>query len=185
MEDLRPQRLCWGLQQRLLPRAGAVRATRPDSGHVLLEQFGTGPATVFLGGKRVEGTWSKTDRKARTRFYDAQGGEIRFNRGSTFIEAIGLESTVIVAATAAGLPAIPPYEPAPPDLPKDVSVETPTVTGTPSPGGSPSPTRSGTVVTGTPSVGKTSTAAVQASTTVAAPSARVTTVTTPAASATP
>lgn len=154
-----------------------------DSGHVLLEQFGSGPATVFLDGRAVEGSWSKTDRKARTRFYDANGSEIRFNRGSTFIEVIGLESTVIVAATAAGLPAIPPYEPAPPDPAKPAEAETPTATGPQSPGGSPSPARSATGVTGTPSGSKTPTAVVTASTTVGVPSAVVTAATTPAASA--
>jgi hypothetical protein len=155
-----------------------------EAGHVLLEQFGSGPATVFLDGKQVEGTWSKADRKARTRFYDAQGSEIRFNRGSTFIEVIGLQSTVTVAATAAGLPAIPPYEPPPPGAPADAAEETPTVTGTPPASVSPGPAGSATAVTGTPSPGKTPTAPAPTGTAPSGPSATVTAAATPASSTT-
>ncbi|MEO9255277.1 MAG: DUF3048 domain-containing protein, partial [Tepidiformaceae bacterium] len=70
-----------------------------DSGHVLLGQFGSGPATVFMDGRQIAATWKKADRKARTRYYDANGNEIAFNRGPIFIEVIGLQSTVTVAAT--------------------------------------------------------------------------------------
>jgi hypothetical protein len=82
-----------------------------DSGHVLLEQIGTGPATVFLDGRAVEGTWKKADRASRTRYYDASGAEIAFNRGPIFIEVVGPESGVLVTPTADLLPPMPLYTP--------------------------------------------------------------------------
>jgi hypothetical protein len=80
-----------------------------DAGHVLLDQLGKGPASVFRDGKRLDGTWSKTDRKARTRFTDTAGAEIAFNRGPIFIEVVSPQSGLLVKANAADLPAIPPY----------------------------------------------------------------------------
>lgn len=83
-----------------------------DSGHVLLDQIGTGPATVFLDGKaKVDGTWKKTDRASRTRYYDSSGAEIAFNRGPIFIEVVGPESGVLVTPTADLLPPMPLYTP--------------------------------------------------------------------------
>jgi Protein of unknown function (DUF3048) N-terminal domain/Protein of unknown function (DUF3048) C-terminal domain len=112
-----------------------------DVGHVLLDQFGIGPASVFLDGKQIEGTWKKADRKSRTRFYDAQGQEIAFDRGPTFVEVIGLQSSMTVTATVAELPAIPPYVPPPPAEPTSED-EGSTPTTTPLPAVSPSPTGS-------------------------------------------
>jgi len=82
-----------------------------QSGHVLLEQLGEGPATVFTGGKAVTGKWTKADRESRTRFYDESGQEIAFERGPVFIEVIGQQSKLTVKATTAELPELPAYEP--------------------------------------------------------------------------
>ncbi len=114
------------------------------SGHVLLEQFGEGPATVFTGGRAIEGTWRKADRKARTRFYDASGNEIAFERGPIFIEVIGQQSEFTFTADAAALPELPRYVPPPPapgpiaddDLPPTL---TPTEAATPAPTATPTP----------------------------------------------
>ncbi|MEX1104031.1 MAG: DUF3048 domain-containing protein, partial [Dehalococcoidia bacterium] len=85
-----------------------------ESAHVLLEQFGTGEATVYLDGKAIAGTWKKDDRQGRTRFYDAAGAEIAFNRGPIWIEVVGPDSPVTSTVTAAEMPALPPYVPPPP-----------------------------------------------------------------------
>ena len=124
-----------------------------ESGHVLLDQFGQGPATVFVDGRAIEGTWRKKDRTGRTRFYDGSGAEIAFNRGPIFIEVVGPESLVTVAAEASGLPEMPPYEPPPQAVPEATSdggeTATPTQEATPlpsaTPGGSPSPHPSASV----------------------------------------
>jgi len=115
-----------------------------ENGHVLLDQFGEGPASVFLDGRVVEGKWTKKDRTGRTRYFDAAGREIAFNRGPIFIEVVGPQSLVTVSPTVAGLPAIPPYEPPPvyapgPDEP---GASTPEPVGSPLP--SPSPSSSAT-----------------------------------------
>lgn len=122
-----------------------------DSGHVLLDQIGTGKATVFLDGKQIDGTWKKAERQARTRFYDSRGAEIAFDRGSTFIEVIGFGSTVTVTGAAAELPKIPEYVPPPPQpadttAPDDTSTPpaAPTASASASPSRSPSAIASGT-----------------------------------------
>jgi hypothetical protein len=126
-----------------------------ENGHVLIDNIGSGPVQVFIDGKVIVGTWKKADRKARTRFYDAQGKEIAFDRGATFIEVIGLQSTMTVTATAAELPAIPQYSPPPQIAPVDDGEDDAPPVNTPTPGASPTPTRGGTA---TPTPGGTSTA---------------------------
>ncbi|KKR18533.1 MAG: hypothetical protein UU65_C0002G0032 [candidate division CPR2 bacterium GW2011_GWC1_41_48] len=49
---------------------------------------GSGNATIFLDGQAVKAIWKKADRKSPTRFYDAAGNEIKFNRGQTWFEVI-------------------------------------------------------------------------------------------------
>jgi len=81
-----------------------------EAGHVLLDQFGEGDAIVFTGGRAVTARWRKKDRLSRTRFYDAFGQDVTFARGPIFIEVVGPQSPVVVAANAATLPPLPPYE---------------------------------------------------------------------------
>jgi hypothetical protein len=54
-------------------------------GHVLYGSVGEGPAYIFLDGQVIEAVWSKTAREERTRYYDLNGDEIRFNRGNTWV----------------------------------------------------------------------------------------------------
>ena len=148
-----------------------------ESGHVLLDQLGSGKAMVFLDGRQIDATWKKADRKSRTRLYDKAGAEIAFDRGSTFIEVVGFESAVTVAVMAAGLPKIPAYVPPPPAAPDSTdsggvsptqsasnspspsASKSPTATasGTPQPGASssPQPSGTGTASAGTPSATQT------------------------------
>jgi hypothetical protein len=103
-----------------------------SSGHVLLEQFGTGEATVYVDGKAIAGTWKKDDRQGRTRFYDANGIEIAFNRGPIWIEVVGPDSAITVTANAADMPPLPPYVPPPPSTIPEEPEEIPTA-ATPDP----------------------------------------------------
>ncbi|HXU23507.1 MAG TPA: DUF3048 C-terminal domain-containing protein, partial [Tepidiformaceae bacterium] len=121
-----------------------------SSGHVLIDQIGSGPATVFFDGQAITGTWKKADRTARTRFYDAKGNEIALERGPTFIEVIGLQSTLTVTASAAALPPMPQYVPPPPSAPSepdDTAPPPPTLPPLETPGSGSSATPS---ATGTP-----------------------------------
>lgn len=111
------------------------------SGHVLYDQFGEGPATVFLDGHMIEGTWKKKDRLARTRFYDNAGREIAFNRGPIWIEVAGPQSGVTTAETLDALPPMPQYEPPPQYGPGDGGNDEEEVTPV-APRGSPSPSAS-------------------------------------------
>ena len=143
------------------------------SGHVLLDQIGTGPATVFLDGKAIEATWKKTDRTSRTRFYDSSSAEVAFNRGPIFIEVVGPDSGVLTTPTADSLPPMPFYVPPGSAAgPGGVDEETPTPTQAP---------------TATPTAGATSRPSVTATASPSAtprPSATATQ-SPPAASATP
>jgi hypothetical protein len=58
-------------------------------GHVVYDQVGSGPAVVFMDGRMTQGEWRKPSREARTRFFDAAGSEIAFNRGATWVEVLG------------------------------------------------------------------------------------------------
>lgn len=65
-----------------------------DLGHLLYVTIGSGKAIIFQDGKVTVGTWSKKTRVGRTMYYDSTGKEIKFNRGSTWIEIIAGEKQI-------------------------------------------------------------------------------------------
>jgi hypothetical protein len=54
-------------------------------GHVVYDSVGEGPAYVFLDSRVIEATWTKAGIEDRTRYWDAEGNEIAFNRGTTWV----------------------------------------------------------------------------------------------------
>ncbi len=56
--------------------------------HLLYRTTGEGRAFVFQDGVAIEGSWKKPSAAERTRFFDAAGNEIAFNRGQTWIEVL-------------------------------------------------------------------------------------------------
>lgn len=54
-----------------------------------IKTIGEGEAVVFFDGSIMEGMWKKEFAGKRTRFYDEEGDEIKFNRGATWVEVIG------------------------------------------------------------------------------------------------
>jgi hypothetical protein len=46
---------------------------------------GSGKGYVFMDGRAIEVTWSKAARDARTKYYDTNGLEIKFNRGKFWV----------------------------------------------------------------------------------------------------
>ena len=58
--------------------------------HLLYDTVGGGEAVVFQDGVAVPGTWSKPDTFSRTRFFDAAGNEVAFNRGQTWVEVLAV-----------------------------------------------------------------------------------------------
>lgn len=62
--------------------------------HVLYGTIGEGAALLFRDGVVIEGTWRKASREERTKFFDAAGNEVAFNRGPTWIEVVPPAGTV-------------------------------------------------------------------------------------------
>lgn len=58
--------------------------------------IGSGAASIFTDGNRVDGTWKKASRLERTRFFDGQGLEIPLNRGQIWIEVLPQDGTIVV-----------------------------------------------------------------------------------------
>lgn len=109
-------------------------------GHVVLEQLGSGDATVFTGGQAYAGTWKKETRESRTRFYTPTGEEIVFERGPIFIEVLGQQSRFAFVGSADDLPEIPEYVPPPPGSePEEDSEPTATPEATALPTATPTP----------------------------------------------
>ncbi|PIR66269.1 MAG: hypothetical protein COU51_04920 [Parcubacteria group bacterium CG10_big_fil_rev_8_21_14_0_10_36_14] len=50
--------------------------------------IGKGDALIFQDGKKVEAVWEKDDMWSRLRFFDKNGDEIKFNRGTTWVEIV-------------------------------------------------------------------------------------------------
>lgn len=56
--------------------------------HLLYKTKGTGKATIFKNGKRINGTWSKKDRLSRLLVFDSSGKPVIFNRGTLWFEIL-------------------------------------------------------------------------------------------------
>lgn len=58
------------------------------TGRLDMQTVGTGEAVIFVDGQRIDGTWKKSDEGARTRFYNKQDEEVKFNAGTIWIEVV-------------------------------------------------------------------------------------------------
>ena len=61
----------------------------------LPSMVGQGKATIFQDGQVTEGTWEKPTNRSRTRYFDKNGHEIKFNRGTTWLEIVSTEGSII------------------------------------------------------------------------------------------
>lgn len=59
-----------------------------EKGRLDYQFVGSGQARVFIDGKVIDATWSKSSREDRTLFYDTNGNEIEFNRGKFWIAIV-------------------------------------------------------------------------------------------------
>ncbi len=59
-----------------------------DEFRVRMDTIGGDEAIICLDGNCQKGTWKKTGAGSRTRYYDADGKEIEFNAGTTWIEVV-------------------------------------------------------------------------------------------------
>ena len=62
--------------------------------HLLYGTRGTGRALVFRDGKKVEGTWQKSKRTARTLIFDSDGEPIKFDRGQIWFSILPTDGKV-------------------------------------------------------------------------------------------
>lgn len=62
----------------------------------LLKEVGEGNADIFTGGKHIAGYWVRESVTSRTIFFDADGNEIRLQRGKTWINITTDRSTTVV-----------------------------------------------------------------------------------------
>ncbi|PIR04404.1 MAG: hypothetical protein COV59_00975 [Candidatus Magasanikbacteria bacterium CG11_big_fil_rev_8_21_14_0_20_39_34] len=65
-----------------------------DVGRLKIETIGQGDVLIFQNGKVIEGTWKKTGRKERTRFFDAQDKEIALHPGKIWITIVPQTSDI-------------------------------------------------------------------------------------------
>lgn len=59
-----------------------------SAGRLITTTIGQGDAVILQDGKITEGTWKKTSRTDRTKYYDSSGKTIAFNRGKLWISMI-------------------------------------------------------------------------------------------------
>lgn len=63
-------------------------------GRKKIDTVGEGEAIVLEDGVRIDGTWRKETKGERTKFYDADGAEIKFNPGVTWVEVVPIGTEV-------------------------------------------------------------------------------------------
>ncbi|MDP2671743.1 MAG: DUF3048 domain-containing protein [bacterium] len=63
-------------------------------GRLHMSTIGKGKVKIFTDGKVFTGTWKKSSREGRTRFYDKRNKEIELNRGKIWIEIVPVGSSV-------------------------------------------------------------------------------------------
>ncbi len=63
-------------------------STGNSKGHIIIETVGDGNAKILQDGKVHEATWKKSSRTSRTKYYDKDGEEFKFNRGQIWIQAV-------------------------------------------------------------------------------------------------
>lgn len=64
--------------------------------HLLYQNKGTGKASIFIDGKKIDGTWRKDSRTSRTLVYDLAGNPIQFNRGVIWFTILPADGTLVV-----------------------------------------------------------------------------------------
>lgn len=76
------------LQPKVVVALVMSRGIASDGQHTNYATVGSGHMYVFQDGITLEGTWSKSDRKAQFTFVDANGAPIKFNAGQTWITIV-------------------------------------------------------------------------------------------------
>ncbi|MFA6587527.1 MAG: DUF3048 domain-containing protein [Patescibacteria group bacterium] len=67
-----------------------------EKGRLTMTVTGTGKAKIFQNGKVFDATWTKTDENSRTIFTLADGSQVKFQVGNTWIEVLPEGRTVVI-----------------------------------------------------------------------------------------
>lgn len=65
-----------------------------SAGRLDIKTVGSGTGYLISGGEKKKVTWKKSDRRAKTSFYDSDGNEIMLNSGVTWFQVISDESKI-------------------------------------------------------------------------------------------
>lgn len=68
-----------------------------DNAHLLYKNKGTGKAVVLQDGQRINGTWRKDSRTARTLLFDQDGKPIKFNKGLLWFQVLPTDGVLKVS----------------------------------------------------------------------------------------
>ena len=77
------------------PVVGNVKTTIKNTKGQTVSFDGEGNAEIFMNGRHIAGYWKRLGMNQRTVFYDENGQEIQFQRGTTFIVQMNTEKEVI------------------------------------------------------------------------------------------
>lgn len=72
-----------------------VTVDTDSKSRLIYDLIGEGDAFIFMDGKVIKGRWKKSERVARTVYYEENGDEILFNRGRTWISVLPSGSEII------------------------------------------------------------------------------------------
>lgn len=61
-----------------------------------IRTIGEGRATVIMDGQRISAFWKKPSMEERTKFYNEHGEELSFNKGTTWVEVVPIDTKVII-----------------------------------------------------------------------------------------
>jgi len=64
-----------------------------EKGRKYIRMIGEGKALIFKNGKKIDGFWRKF-KNGRTRFFNEEGEEIKFNRGRIWVEVVSKNTEV-------------------------------------------------------------------------------------------
>ncbi len=56
---------------------------------LIINTIGSGRVKILMDGKVIDGTWEKSDKSSRTKYFDNERNEIELNRGLSWIQAVG------------------------------------------------------------------------------------------------
>jgi len=62
--------------------------TGDEKAHIIIDTIGNGDAIIMQDGQKIEATWKKNSRTARTTYSDLEGNPIKFNRGQIWVECL-------------------------------------------------------------------------------------------------